>query len=109
MSFNDIMHYRSVCKQCGLNRNPPKFIMSISIIMSLIMTLLVFQCRTWKINVLSTRYRASHGCPRGTWKINVLSTRYPCESRMPMRDMEDKRAQHEIPVRVTDAHAGHGR
>ena len=28
-------------------RNPPTFIMSISLIMSLIMTLLVFQCGLW--------------------------------------------------------------
>ena len=28
---------------------------------------------------------------------------------MPMLDMEEKRAQHEIPVLVTDAHAVHGR
>ena len=31
-------------------RNPPKFIMSISFIMSLIMTLLVFQCNQWEFS-----------------------------------------------------------
>ena len=55
-------------------RNPPKFIMSISFIMSLIMTLLVFQCVFFASSFYDTLRYAKHKSRRITFAAPLTAT-----------------------------------